>query len=441
MLTVLASTGRVLRMHWPALVAWFLGGILARYAGIQLAGLVGAHWSIGGLLLLPLGVVARLVSFVGMFLVVRDGLRELSLIAPAPEDARERRAAFLQALLSGILPFFAVYAAWGMLRSDYEDYLMRALQVQHGIVWGALAAGEEVHVDDAGGPGLGVWTFVVIVVAFGLRWAWKRWQKRLPRASALVAVYLEAVWVFFFVWTLRDLIGILSEWVSHRAAIVWVEDFRAWIGERLAVLGWIWDGIGWALGEAGGILLQPLAWLTVAGVVYGQAIAAERPTLDLGRGRRYIDLARKRYSAAPGWARKRLGDLRDEVLSRFRPIGRSILLMWRAGPVVIATYVLLYTVALALSALVRIALIRLVGPHDIATFWAIADAVLFLAIPLIVEPIRVSVVAAGYDATLGALRRSASSGQGSIENRAKDGSAEGTGTSTQNGPSASAGTT
>ncbi|MGB4135582.1 MAG: hypothetical protein WA971_03395 [Microbacterium sp.] len=406
MLTILASTGRVLWRHWPGLLAWFLAGTLARYVLIEVAGFVGAHSEIIGMLLLPLAVLVRLASFVGMFLVVRDGLRELQAIAPTPEDARERRATFVQALLAGILPFFAIYAAWGLLREDVNDYSLRGLEVRRDIIATDPNAGSWGGTD----VGFGFWSILVVVIAFVLRWAWKRWQQKLPRGLAVVAVYLEGVWVFFFVWMLQDALKLLGDWVSHRAAMVWLGDVRAWFGERLAVMNWLWDGVLWLLGEAGGILLQPLAWLTVAGVIYGQAIAARK--LDAPAQiaeNRYLAAARKRYSGVPDWLRTRLTDLWNDFAGRFRPVGRAILLMWRAGPVVIGTYVLLYTLVLAGQGLLRIVVIQVVGPHDLG-FWMVADSLVLLVIPFIIEPLRIAVVSSSYDATLGALRRSATPG-------------------------------
>src|SRR3546814_13520776 len=70
--------GRLLAAHWPALMAWFLVGILGRYLAIEFAGFVGASTAIGGFLLLPLASLARLISFVAIFLVLRDGITRRS---------------------------------------------------------------------------------------------------------------------------------------------------------------------------------------------------------------------------------------------------------------------------------------------------------------------------------------------------------------------------
>ena len=70
----------------------------------------------------------------------------------------------------------------------------------------------------------------------------------------------------------------------------------------------------------------------------------------------------------------------------------------------IATYVFLYTVVIAADALLSLAITRVLGPNDLESFWQVADSLIFLLVPMILEPIRFVLVAASYDATLGALR-------------------------------------
>jgi hypothetical protein len=405
-LTVTAVALRLLLAHWPALLAWFLGGILARYLVIELAGFAGAYSAIGGVLLLPLAILARLVSFVAMFLVLRDGMRRLGGIAPLPADARSRRRSFVDAVLGGILPFFAFYAAWGFLRDDWFAYLARALEVRTGNNAAAIFSGEAVPESGAVGElAFEPLTIALIVLAFAGRWAWNRYRTRLPKWSAIGAAYLEAVWVFLTVLLISQALGWVSAWVASRQAIVWLADAREWVSAQLVPVAWVWEGVEWLLGEAGGIILLPIAWLTIAGVVYGQAVAPEPPRL----GGATVDRARQRFSALPQALRRRLADLWWEIAARFRPIGRAIVLMWRAGPMLIGGYILLYTVVLGLEQLLRVAVTRLVGPQDVFTFWAVADTAILLVVPLVMEPIRVSLVASAYDATLARLAPAAGS--------------------------------
>ncbi|ALJ18910.1 hypothetical protein AOA12_02885 [Microbacterium sp. No. 7] len=414
---MLARAGRVLAMHWPALLAWYLAGLLARYLVIELAAFVGAFTALGGLLILPLAVLARLVSFVAMLLVVRDGLATLNALAPRPAAPRDRRRAFVDALLGGILPFFAFYAAWKMLSDDVIDYIARALRVQSGLRMQSIVTGQEVltegTIDDLG---TGPLVLALIVVAFVARLLLKRHRDRLPRAVDILAVYLETVWVFFSVLVLSELIGGFSGWVQQRQGMVWLADARAWLGERIAPLAWAWDAVLWLVGQAGGLVLLPLAWLTIAGVIYGQAVAAQAPQLS----GRLVETARERYRVAPGWLRRRLNDVVGDVVSRFRPIGRAVVLMWRAGPLLISSYVLLFTVLLLVQQLVLIGVTRLLGPHDADAFWVVLWPALTMIPPLLIEPVRISLVAAAYDVTL--RRLAPAEAASAVEGEAQEGS-------------------
>ncbi|WP_159500259.1 hypothetical protein [Microbacterium sp. 18062] len=400
MLAIATLTGRLLLRHWPALLAWFLVGVLARFLVIQLAGFVGAFTAVGGLLILPLAVLARLVGFVAMFLVLREAMPRLGAIAPSPSEPAARRRAFVDALLGGVLPFFAVYAAWGHLRQDVAAYQARALEVRDSMRWSALL-GEPVTLSDGAVDDLRLEpiTIAIVVVAFAGRWAWKRYRDRMPKALSVGAVYLEAVWVFLAVALVSQALAAVTGWVETRQAMVWLDDARGWIAQWLVPVAWVGEAVEWLLGEAGGILLLPVAWLTIAGVVYGQAVAPQAPALAGER----IERVRSRYAALPERVRRRARDLWGELVGRFRPIGQALLLMWRAGPALIGVYVLLYTVVLALQGFGEYGLTRIIGPQDLYGFWFVFDAALVTAVTAVVEPIRVSLVASAYDATLAAL--------------------------------------
>ncbi|MHC3000162.1 hypothetical protein OB08_13775 [Microbacterium sp. HJ5] len=399
-------TGRLLAAHWPALVAWYLAGTLGRYLGIELAGFVGGYSALGGMLLLPLPILAKLISVVAMFLVLRDGMVRLGAIAPPPADRDERLRSFRDALLSSVLPFIAVYALLGFLVEDVAAYLDAALAVQSGREFAGLAesveTGVTVAVDTSGAVtelAWEPWTIAVIVLAFAGRWAWKRWQMRLPRWTALVATYLEALWIFLAAYFIGEALDQVTGWIESRQAMAWLADARAWIGGWFAPLGWAWDAVGWVLGEVGALILVPLAWLTIAGVIYGQAVSPEGVQW---RGR-LVEEARARYGSVPQRVRRRLGDIGSGVGSRFRPVWRAIVLMWRSGPILIGGYVLLYAIVMFAEQWLRIGLIRLVGPHDFWTFWLVAGTPLLLLVPLVIEPVRTAVIASAYDATIGAL--------------------------------------
>lgn len=402
MLAILKTTARVLWRHWPALMAWYLAGVLVHYVFTEVAGFIGASSATLGFLVLPIGILARLVSLVAMFLVLRDGLRNLQEIAPLPESPAERRRTFLSALLAGILPFFAVYWAQGLLSEDIRAYSLRALEVRQGIIMTASVNGEPAVTseDTVLNLPINVWTISIIVIAFAGRWAWSKWSPKLAAWLSPVAVYFEVVWVFFSVMVLGDIFDAIKAWVDSRAAMAFLESVREGVLDAVAPLRWLWDGIGWVISEAGPVLLAPLAWLTIAGVVFGQAIVAEKLRVESELVSRF----RQHTAVIPNRLVRRLRDLGDELGARFRPIGRALLLMWRAGPLLVASYALLYVVVKALESLLAFGVTRLIGPQDYV-FWAVMAPLLSLIPVLLVEPIRIAVISGAYDATLGRLRR------------------------------------
>jgi hypothetical protein len=400
-LSTLTETLRLLGRRWPQLLAWFLAGWLARYLLIELAAYAASTFALAGLLIMPLAILARLVSFVAMFLVLRDDMPSLRRVAadPLPQTGAERRAAFLDAVLVSILPFFAFYYAWGLLKADMDEYARRAIDV-YTFHAGEFLDPDRLSYTEMSELRFDILTVGIIVLAFAGRWALKRWRANLPKWTSIVGVYLEAVWVFMSVFLISGLLGSFSSWVESRQAMVWLADAREWLAQFAAPLAWIWDAVLWAVGEVGGLILQPLAWLAIAGVIYGRAVAARRVALPIGER---ADAVRLRYSKISTRVRRRLGDFWVDLTGRFRPIGRAFALIWQAGAIPMGVFILSYTVVIALQGWLSWGLTRVIGPHDLDDFWLLIDSLLVLTVAVLTEPLRIAVVAAAYDHALGAL--------------------------------------
>lgn len=376
-------------MHWPALIAWTLLGGLGHHFALQLAGWIGAFTTLGGVLILPLAALSRLISLVAMFLIVRDSLTNLQTLAPLPSSAKERRATFINALFVSILPFFAVYAAWGMFGEDRRIFVSRMLE--NSLREGTLGTGQS---DDLT---LNPLTITVTLVAFGARWALKRWQDKLPQWTRVVAVYFEALWVTLFIAFVTYTLTNFTNWMNSRIALVWLHDIRGWLSEHLSPLLWLWETLEWLIGQLGGLLLEPLAWLTVAGVIYGQALKIER----FKPKHRIVEEASTRVSRIPEGVRKRAKELTGGITDKIAEFGGVLGLMFRSGPTLIAGYILLYTVAKAADPAGEWLATRILGPHDRNAFWVYADILVTFMTLVALEPIRTAVVAAAYDTTLG----------------------------------------
>ncbi|MET0303426.1 MAG: hypothetical protein ABW040_05215 [Microbacteriaceae bacterium] len=403
MVDIFVRMGRLLAARWPALLAWFLAGWLARYLLIELAGQVGSVTAVGGFLLLPLAALARLLSYVAMFLVLRDEMpgyqRALATGAP-PVDlgASGRRRAAVDVTLACILPFFAFYAAWKLLRDDVIEYSLVALDARVDDIFLGRDIAEGGVVDLR----LSVVTGAIIVVAYLGRLVLKRAAGRLPKWTSLLAVYLEAVWVYFFVSIVGTYLTEFRGWVDTRQAMVWIAELRAGLAETVAPLAVAWDGVEWVIAELSGLVLLPLAWLTLAGVILGRALAraSGRPRLLPAR----LEVVQRTWSRVPGWLARRLRDVGADWVGRWRPLADALVLIWRAGPIGLGLYVLAYTLLLAAGGwIARLAALG-IGPQEVG-WWRALDAPFLFVIAVIIEPLRIVLIAAAYDYCLEKLEQ------------------------------------
>ena len=106
----------------------------------------------------------------------------------------------------------------------------------------------------------------------------------------------------------------------------------------------------------------------------------------------------------PTRIRRRLGDFWQSLTAPFRSIGAALVLMWRAGPVPIAGYVLLFTVVTFTQQWLLVGIGRALGPHEYLAFWVPASTLIVMAVTVVVEPVRIAVIAGAYDETAARLR-------------------------------------
>jgi hypothetical protein len=361
--------------RWPTVLAWFLAGWLARVVLVRLAGHAGNVDAVWGLLVLPLAVLARLVSYVAIFIVVRDALDSAGVDAPGaePVSRRERTRALGSALLEAVLPFLIIYAAWAIIDEDIRAYARTSLDL-----------------DQVGGDALAVsigWLSVTMVAAaFGLRVLLERLEGRRPQWTGAVLAYLEAVWALVTVLVLRTLLGDVPGWLASRRMVAWLldrlDDLRAevaWIGDLL-------DGLGPAWSVVSDVVLLPLAWLALAGVVFAG-------TLHGNDDPRHVVRVRERYGRLSSRWQRIVEVASREVVERWEPVRRVATLAWRAGPLPVAAYLLAFALVTAAPAWLNVGFNHLAGPHERA-WWAGTESLVDLGVDLVAVPLQLAVVAA-----------------------------------------------
>lgn len=347
MLQIVANTFRLLASKWPALVAFFLAGWIANYLLIRFGGYVANIDALYGQLVLPLAVLARVASYVAMFLVLRPV------------------KSFAEALGSSILPFFVVFATWGMIHDDWVAFSLAQLQQR-----------KFDGTDPALFIGVTPVTIGVVVAAFVLRLLIKRFAAKLPKWFNFFTAYLEAVWIFIAVDIIAQIVAVVPAWLATRQVVVWGSGIVEQARQAFAPLRFVTDAVVWLIQQAATLIGLPLAWLTLAGIVYAVVtVPKSKP--------------------AAGFLRKRLTELGTDFAGRWVPIANSARLIWRAGVITMALFVLAYAILDTSSAWLHFGIDRLVGPHELG-WWFASDAPLSLVVQLIVEPARICLIAAAW---------------------------------------------
>lgn len=394
--------------HFPQLVACYLLGYLGRTAAIEWAAWAGYDNDLWASLIMPLAGMARLGSYVGMFLVLRSGIPALAALPPRP--LRQ-----IDVFATIVVPFVAIYLAWQMFREDWLSFEYRALDYRVGEALRS-AAPTDWHPHDL--P-VGTVTIVLIVAALVARFVFGRLKDRMPAWLLPVRVYLDALWVFL-VLTFSASRGLTilinpSEWVSQRRIIVWFNDTRASAFSHFHPLETVWNGAMWALKTAFGGAAVPLIWLAVACIVYGatakadwqvtaRRVGGERIGRWIERSETTRTQLSTRWKRVPGKVRTEVREQITGQIGKFKPITDSAHVIAAAGVFALSLYVLAYLglawldmsgsffrAQLGSGYLLR-AMGWLLGPHDI-TFWYATWDPMALISQSIIEPLRICLIA------------------------------------------------
>lgn len=394
--------------YWPQLAGCYLLGLLGRRGAIELAAWVGYDNDVWVALIMPLAGLARLGSYVAMFFVLRSAIPSLRAIP-------RRSARRIDVFSTVIVPFFAIYLAWKLFAEDWIAFQTAALDYR--IADAMITPGTtELHPETL--P-VSTVTWALIFAALVLRYVLSRFKEHLPGWMLAVRVYVDALWVFLGVSfaASKDLTFFLNPtgWLAERRIVVWFNETRADLFSHLRPLEALWDTFTWTVSTVFGGATIPLLWLAVAAIVYGvtmpedwrgaaRRVAGDRADRVFERAAAREKRVRERLKRLPDVHRD---DARDWFLSQlgnYRTITDAARLILHAGVLALSLYVLGY---LGLAWLdmaggfyrpeVRAGyLFRgtawLLGPHP-GAFWDFARPVLIFVSHLIIEPLRICLIA------------------------------------------------
>jgi hypothetical protein len=397
--------------YWPQLSALYLLGLLGREGSIHLAAWAGHNNNVWASLIMPLAGLARLGSYVGMFLVLRPAFPEF-----AADPVRPRRG--INLFGSVIVPFFAIYLAWQMFKEDWLAFESQALQYRIDEAMTSTRP-TELHADTLPVSGT---TLVIILVALATRMILRRLSERLPKWTVILRVYVDALWVFMVLtFSVNRGVTLLtnpSGWVKERRVVVWLNDLVNSALTPFHPLQVAWRTVTGAAGAVFGGAAVPLMWLAVAGIVYG--ISTRTTWLSAGRrvAGNWADVVsertarrrgawKKRWDALPKALRDSSREDAADKLGKYKPLAESARTIAHGGLCGLSVYVLAYLILAWLdmsgsyysgqlgSGYLFRGMAMLLGPHPIE-FWNGVGGGLALLSHLIVEPLRISVVATAF---------------------------------------------
>jgi hypothetical protein len=398
--------------YFPQLVALYLLGWLGRKGAIELAAYVGWNNDVWASLIMPFAGLARLGSYVAMFLVLRQAI-------PALAALPRRSARTVDVFANIIVPFFAIYLAWKLFAEDWLEFETAALDYRvadsmtRALTTGASSGG--LHPDELPVSGF---TWAIIATALVVRYVLGKFKESLPGWMIAVRVYVDALWVFLVLsFAASQGVGFLlnpTGWIGERRIIVWANNTRADLFSYFQPLEALWDAWMAVLRTAFGGATIPLLWLAVAGIVYGVSMPDWRSAARRVVGER-ADKAferaaerRKRFSErgwrvdqtvgerVVGWVREKLGD--------YSTIVDSARLILHGGVFAIVLYIFaylglawldmagaFYRPEVSIGHLFRF-IAWLLGPHPLYFWNGFADTISLVS-HMIIEPLRVCLIA------------------------------------------------
>ncbi|MDW5613339.1 MULTISPECIES: hypothetical protein [Mycolicibacterium] len=394
--------------YWPQLAACYLLGLLGRRGAIELAAWAGWDNDLWASLIMPLAGLARLGSYVAMFFVLR---RALPALAALPS----RSARSVDVFSTVIVPFFAIYLAWKLFAEDWIAFEARALDYRIGDAMTSPAV-TELHPETL--P-VGNLTWVLILAALVARYVLSRVKDRLPDWMIAIRVYVDALWVFLGVSfaATKDLTFLLNPtgWLAERRIVVWFNETRAELFSHLRPLEALWDTLVWVVSTVFGGATIPLLWLAVAAIIYGvtmpedwrgaaRRVAGQRADWVLDRTAVRQKRLRERWKRLPDVHRAEAQDWLLSKLGNYRTITDAARLILHGGVLALSLYVLgylglawldmagsFYRPEMRAGYLFRGAA-WLIGPQP-RQFWDWAQPTLIFVSHLIIEPLRVCLIA------------------------------------------------
>lgn len=390
----LILAARLLARFWPQLLLIGALGYIARDLLLEAAVAVGLRHPLGGMIVLSLVVLAKLLVVVTMFAALRPGLPALAALRTdaagvaaqaSPQPPTERTLAISAAV---ILPFFAYYAAWGFLGDTVREYSRLALA--------RVPFGERLEIFELlRSRGL----IAAILACWTIRWLAKRMNERSHAPWwRLLIVATDASWIFIGLYALDRLKDDFIRWIGASSLIEELSlyapplSMAAHAAEGFVPAEFRQPG---ALEQAQSLFfyaLLPLVWLVMAAIINGY---------DLSSARAPAPTAPARAATWRKWLHDFLSHFIGGYRARYRPVWTCLGLTLGTGLGTLLAFVVAYRALAWIGAWLWYAATRTLGPYDLDTWQLVAGVMgIFIGSPsdlddgILLDAARIALLAA-----------------------------------------------
>jgi hypothetical protein len=395
---LLRLTGRLFAAYWPVLFFWFLVQHVTHRPLLDASVRLGLFNRPLGFLGLAILVVVQLLCTIAMLQALRPGMSSLAQVGDGLR-ARFRGGHLADAIAVALLPFFAYYATWGLLRDIVGQYSYELLRHIAGL-------GLPGPLDIIKAPGL----WVTIAITYFVRSISVKWHDRTKSPWwSILATICEAYWVFLGVLAIASYKQMPWDWWHHR--IVYVEWQRWWDNPRdfLGPIKLAIDPV-LALGMEGiRVAILPLVWLAIAAIIYGHDVRASG---DLTESHARVTRLHARYARLPRVLQWMAESWSDGWRKKALPVVNSLRLLLRAGLRPALALCVCYVALQFVCSWAFRGAVWVIGPQD-RDVWNVILGPLSLLVgdmsgqtrSLIQEPLRICLLAAAVEVTLRENRR------------------------------------
>jgi len=269
-------------------------------------------------------------------------------VEEAPTEGRRLR--LVDVAVSALVPFLAVYTAYGLL--DADIYRFRN-----------VAAADIFFSGSGGGVGttagrLGIYSLQVALLIVAGAWlarfllgrAERRWH-----VSALA--YVGALIELYYTVQLASQVVVIKvdgeAWIRERVAYHWLQDLYDAVVDLLGPVAGVFEGVATYVEDVAGsldaVVLVPVAWLALAAVVLGFTLTEQDE-----------EVGRRSFLAAL-WA---------DVKERFTALVDGVRLLGSAGLAPMLVFCLGFVTVTRLPALLHELVRAVVGPQPFQTWYA-----------------------------------------------------------------------